>query len=145
MLVQAFVAEPAVEALDEGVLDRLSRRDVVPLDPGHLAEAEDGVADEFVAIVADDHEGLSPPSRSVSNSRTTRVPDSDVSATQTRHSREKSSTTFNTRKRRPSSSVSATKSSDQRWFAPCGIVAGARVPRARFRPQRLRTINRSSL
>lgn len=63
MLVQAFVAEPAVEALDEGVLDQLSRRDVVLLDPGRLAEAQDGVADEFGAVVAVDHEGLSPPSR----------------------------------------------------------------------------------
>ena len=41
-------------------------------------------------------------------------------------------------------SVSETKSSDQRWFGPCGIVIGARVPRARLRPPRLRTVSRSS-
>jgi hypothetical protein len=38
-----------------------------------------------------------------------------------------------------------TESSDQRRFRSCGIVIGARVPRARLRPPRLRTVNRSSL
>ena len=36
-LVEQFVAQPAVEALDEGVLGRLAGRDVVPLDPYLLA------------------------------------------------------------------------------------------------------------
>lgn len=31
-LVQELVAQPAIEALDEGVLDRLSGIDVVPID-----------------------------------------------------------------------------------------------------------------
>ena len=37
-----------------------------------------------------------------------------------RHSRVKSSTTTRMRNRRPSVSVSEAKSSDQRWFGPCG-------------------------
>ncbi|GGF60563.1 hypothetical protein GCM10011319_22060 [Mameliella alba] len=32
------------------------------------------------------------------------------------------------RKRRPSDKLSDTKSSDQRWFGPCGIAMGALVP-----------------
>ena len=58
VLVQAFVAQPAVEALDEDVLHRLARRDVVPLDPGILGEAQDGPADQLCAVVRDDHAGL---------------------------------------------------------------------------------------
>lgn len=38
------------------------------------------------------------------------------------------------RKRRPSVSVSETKSRLQRWLAPCGIPIGALVPNARLRP-----------
>jgi hypothetical protein len=49
-----------------------------------------------------------------SNSRTTRIPPREVSTTAARHSRLKSSSTYSTRKRRPSASVSETKSSDQR-------------------------------
>jgi hypothetical protein len=36
VLILAFVPEPAVEALDKGVLHRLARRDVVPFDAGPL-------------------------------------------------------------------------------------------------------------
>ena len=57
-LVQEFVAQPAVERLDEGVLDGLSRRDVVPLDPGLVGPAQDGVAGELRSVVADDHPRL---------------------------------------------------------------------------------------
>lgn len=55
-----------------------------------------------------------------------------------------SSITHSTRNRRPQDSASDTKSKLQRWFAPCGIAIGARVPSARFRPPRLRTVSRSS-
>ena len=62
-----------------------------------------------------------------SNSRATRRPDSEVSATSPRHSRVQLSITVRMRKRRPSSSVSETKSRLQRWFGSCGTAAGARV------------------
>src|SRR5665213_3105610 len=79
-----------------------------------------------------------------SSSRPTRAPDKDVSATSVRHSRVKSSTTARMRNRRLSISVSLTKSSDQRWFGPCGNTRGALVPNALLRPPRRRTWSRSS-
>jgi hypothetical protein len=53
-LVQELVAHPAVEALDEGVLDRLARRDEVPVDGVVLAPSQHGVAGELGAVVGDD-------------------------------------------------------------------------------------------
>jgi len=52
MFVEAFVAQAAIEALDEGVLDRLARLDVMP---GHAAgnPAQDGHTSQFATIVAD--------------------------------------------------------------------------------------------
>ena len=67
------------------------------------------------------------------NSRATRKPESEVSATNATHSRVKSSTTVKMRKRRWQN-ISETKSSDHLWFGPCGIVMGERVPRALLRP-----------
>ncbi|MNJ39946.1 hypothetical protein D3C77_348280 [compost metagenome] len=79
-----------------------------------------------------------------SNSRATRAPDSEVSATNARHSRVKLSITVRMRKRRPSVIWSETKSSDQRWLATSGRSSGRRLPIARFRPPRGRTVSRSS-
>ena len=79
-----------------------------------------------------------------SSSRTTRKPGSDVSATSARHLRVKSSTTAKMRKRRRSAKAFDGKSRLQRWFGPCGIAIGARVPSARLRPPRRRTCRRSS-
>jgi hypothetical protein len=56
------------------------------------------------------------------------APDSDVSATSARHSGVKSSTTHKIRNRRPQLYASDTKSSDQRWFGPCGSTIGAQCP-----------------
>ena len=61
MLVEAFIAQPSVEALDEGVLDRLARRDVMPSDAGILREAQDRAADQLRAVVRDDHARLTAP------------------------------------------------------------------------------------
>ncbi|ODN68014.1 hypothetical protein A6302_04354 [Methylobrevis pamukkalensis] len=49
VLVEAFVTEPTVEALDEGILYRRAGCDVVPFDPPFLAEAQDGMANELRA------------------------------------------------------------------------------------------------
>ena len=49
--VRQFVPEPGVEALDDGVLLRRSRRDVVPFDPLFLRPAQDGHAGELGAVV----------------------------------------------------------------------------------------------
>ena len=53
-LVEAFVTELAIEALDEAVLLRLARRDVVPGDAGFILPFEDGATGQFAAIVRDD-------------------------------------------------------------------------------------------
>jgi hypothetical protein len=48
------VAQPAVEALDEAVLLRFARRDVVPADAGRIRPAQDRVRGQLGAVVADD-------------------------------------------------------------------------------------------
>ena len=53
MLVEAFVPQPTVEALDRPILHRLARRDVVPLDLALLLPSERRVRPEFGAIVRD--------------------------------------------------------------------------------------------
>lgn len=46
-LVQKLVAQPTIEALDEGVLGRLARRDVVPVDLAVIREGQDRVRGEL--------------------------------------------------------------------------------------------------
>lgn len=55
VLVQALVPQATIEAFDEPLLLRLTRRDVMLLDPGVLAPGEDGVTGQLGAIVADYH------------------------------------------------------------------------------------------
>ena len=43
MLVEALVTKAAVEALDEAILHRLARRDVVPFDVTQLLPSQDGI------------------------------------------------------------------------------------------------------
>jgi 6-phosphogluconate dehydrogenase (decarboxylating) len=88
--------------------------------------------------------GLPRCSMILSNSATSRRPVIDVSGTVARLSFVKSSTTVRMRNRRPVVSWSATKSSDQRWFGPCGNASGARTPMARRRPRRRCTCSFSS-
>jgi hypothetical protein len=61
------------------------------------------------------------------NSRATRKPESEVSATSARHSRVQSSTIARMRKRRPSVNWSETKSRLQRSLGASGIIIGALV------------------
>lgn len=48
--VQKLVAQSTVEALDEGVLGRLARRDVVPVDLAVVCEGQDGVRGELGSV-----------------------------------------------------------------------------------------------
>ncbi len=48
--VEAFVSQFAVEAFNEAVLLRLSRRDVMPIDAGFLNPFEDRRAGELSAV-----------------------------------------------------------------------------------------------
>src|SRR5215475_10567751 len=50
VLVEAFVAQPAVERFDEAVLARLAGRDVVPFDAMVLLPAEDGTRGQLGAV-----------------------------------------------------------------------------------------------
>src|SRR6185369_4182113 len=43
-LIQQFIPQPTVEALDKGVLHGLTRRDVVPCDAVLIGPGQDGVA-----------------------------------------------------------------------------------------------------
>ncbi|KIT98651.1 hypothetical protein QU38_02935, partial [Staphylococcus aureus] len=52
-LVEAFVPQAPVEALDEAVLHRLARRDVMPLDLTFLRPAQDGRRGQFGSVIAD--------------------------------------------------------------------------------------------
>lgn len=55
MLVQALVAEPAVEAFDKAILLRLARRDVALQHSLLLLPLQDGVRRRLRAVIADDH------------------------------------------------------------------------------------------
>lgn len=54
LLIETFVTEPAVDAIDEAVLLRLARRDVLPGCAGSVGPFEDGSAGHAGAVVADD-------------------------------------------------------------------------------------------
>jgi len=45
-LVEQLVPQLAVEALNEGILDRLTRGDVMPVDLHPVSEAQDGIGRE---------------------------------------------------------------------------------------------------
>ena len=50
VLVEALVAQPAVEALHEAILHRFTRRDVVPFDLVLLLPGQDGVRGELLPV-----------------------------------------------------------------------------------------------
>ena len=52
--VQTFVAELSVEAFDEAILLRLSRRDIVPGDASFVRPFRDGARSQLSAVVRDD-------------------------------------------------------------------------------------------
>ena len=60
MLVQALVAQAAVDTLDGAVLLRLAGRDVVPLNCTLFLPAQDGVRGQLGAVVRADHQQLAP-------------------------------------------------------------------------------------
>ena len=54
MLVKSFVAQAAVEGLDEGVLHGFARRDVAPVEPPQRP-AQHRRTDQLAAVIADNH------------------------------------------------------------------------------------------
>ena len=101
-LVQQFIPVPTVEAFDEAILHGLARSDIMPGDAAPIGPGQDGVAGKFGAVSLTTIFGLPRCMTSRSNSRATRAPESEVSATSAKHSRVQSSTTVKMRKRRPS-------------------------------------------
>ena len=75
--------------------------------------------------------GLPRLATSALSSRATRLPEIEVSTTAARHSLVTSSTTLRMRSRRPVTSWSCTKSTDQRAFGVATVRIGAHVPVAR--------------
>jgi hypothetical protein len=59
MLVEAVIAEGSIEALDEGVLHRFARLDMMESDPGTLSPEVKGFAGELGTIVHGDGLGKS--------------------------------------------------------------------------------------
>ena len=57
MLVQALVAQAAIERLDKAILHELAGRDVVLLDKLFLLPSAYGVRSQFCAVVTYDHAG----------------------------------------------------------------------------------------
>ena len=55
VLIEALVAQPSIERLDEGVLQGLTRRDLVLLDVLILLPAKDGERGELGTVVTDHH------------------------------------------------------------------------------------------
>src|ERR1700761_1965872 len=60
MLVETLVAQAAIEALDEAVLGRFARHDVVPFDATLFLPGQDCARGQLGAVVADDHERRGP-------------------------------------------------------------------------------------
>ncbi len=130
--IQAFVAEAAVEGLDEGVVRRLTRPG--ELQP-HVVAVRPGVqrlGNELRAIVDRERRGRCPAARSWSRAATTRSPVSPPSATIAGLTRRTLSTNVSTRKRRPSTSRSAMKSMLQHSFGCVATGFGPRSPLTRF-------------
>jgi len=86
-LVQELVPEPAVEALDEGVLDRLAGIDVVPINACVRCPGQDRVAGQLGAVVAADRPGLAVDGDEKIEFAGTLLPDSEKSAVTARHCR----------------------------------------------------------
>ena len=86
-LHQELVAQAAIETLNEGILHRLSRCDVVPADPGlvdqpRIALLVSSVPLSLMIVLGRPREPIRR-----SSSRATRRPESKVSATAAQHSR----------------------------------------------------------
>jgi hypothetical protein len=100
--VEAFASRFAVEAFNEAILLELSRRYLMPIDTGFLNPFEDRHTGELGAVVRHDCLWYAAFGDDLIQFAATRWPDSDVSATSTKFSRLKSSTTTRMRNLRPS-------------------------------------------
>ena len=112
--VEAFIPQPAVETFDKAVLLRFTGGDIVPsifISSAHFRMAWDV---NSVPLSLTIMRGLPYRSTRAVSPRATRPPDNDVSATNARFLRLKSSITARMRNRRPQIRASETKSRLQR-------------------------------
>lgn len=78
--VQEFVPQTTVETFGEGILGRLARRDVMPVDLAVIGEGQDRVRSELGPIVADHRCGFAPGIEQGCQFPRTHPPESEVSA-----------------------------------------------------------------
>ncbi len=98
-LVEKLVAHATVEALDEPVLRRLARRDIVPLHAGVARPRQHRVRGQLSPVVADDHPGCAAFGNQIAQLANHPRPEIDVSSTARKHSRVTSSTILRMRNR----------------------------------------------
>ncbi len=127
-LVQQFVAEAAVEALDEGILLRLARRDVVPFDRCSCDQRRIAMLVSSVPLSETHMAGRPRAAMRASSSRTTRSPAARCRRTSARHSRVKSSTIAKMRNRRPSVKTSDRSPCSSAGWALAGSSSGPACP-----------------
>ncbi len=122
--VEAFVAESAVEALDEPTLHRPSRTDEAELHTRFYRPHLHGPAGELAAIVQGNAPRRAPRSAIARvGAATTFGPFIERSPSSQMHSRVNLWMTVRMRIARPSDSLSLTKSADQHRFRPAAWVA----------------------
>ena len=143
-LVEKLVAHAGVEARAETVLHRLAGRDEMPDDSVVLRPAEYGVRGELGSIVGDDHAGLAAP-LDQRRQLARHAPAGDRGVGDRRQAFPRY-VVDNVEDPEPSAQAnwSWTKSRDQRALATASTRIGARVPTARRRARRLRTVRPSS-
>jgi hypothetical protein len=143
MLVKTLVAQTAVERFNECILDWFARRDVVSVEPSDRP-AQHRHTDQLVAAIADDHfwaptfhhQTLQFAHHAHATDRGIDHRGQAFAAKVVHYAQDAEAATL--------LSASDTKSSDQRRLIVSGNASGVRVPIARLRRPRRRTISLSS-
>ena len=128
VLVQALVSEAAVEALDEGVLNRFAGSDKALLAAALLLPCQYRPTGELRSVVGDDHQR-----KPAQLSETVEF---------ARHAEPRQRHVDHKRQALAGEVVHHDQTPEA--TAVCGIVTGALVPSARLRLPRRRTVSRSS-
>src|SRR5262249_50815356 len=141
--VETLVAQAAVEALDVGVLVRLPGLDEVQLDAVSVGPRVERSADELRAIVGDQHRWLAARvDQALQQLRDSAATDRRIGDGRQARRGEVVDHGENA-KRRPSSSTSMTKSSDQRSLMRVGAPSRGTPRGTRRRRLRRRTVSPS--
>lgn len=142
--LQALIAQPAVESLDVGILDRLPRSHELEGDASRVRPQIERVAGDLGPVIADDAPRQPRVRASGSSTAITRSAGIECATWIAGHSRVKSSTIVRPRNVRPVARASLTKSKLQRSFRAVGKGSGTRAVATRFCRRWRRTATRSS-